>query len=112
MVLGCGAGHLLNDGCHVSKYGRIQQSCNNIVKTRVTLNYVTIQNRILKLNFKFLIWIKVSNFNLFQFVLDLDLNSTWTLDLDFGLGLTRTWTWIVTIAAVDCSGEHDLVVDQ
>ena len=38
-------------------------------KTRVRLDYVTIQNRILKLNFKFFIWIKVSNFNLNQFVL-------------------------------------------
>ena len=43
-----------------------------IEQTRVRLDYVTIQNRILKL--------------------------VLTLDLDFGIGLwTRTWTWIVTI---------------
>ena len=37
--------------------------------TRVGLDFVTILNRILKLNFQFIILIKVSEFNLNQFVL-------------------------------------------
>ena len=45
------------------------QACKELDITRVGLDYVTIMNRILKLNFKFLIWIKVSDFNLNQFVL-------------------------------------------
>ena len=40
-----------------------------LIETRVRLDYVTIQNAFLKLNFKFLILFKVSDFNLNQFVL-------------------------------------------
>ena len=49
----------------------------NKKKTRVGLDFVTIQNRILRLKFL-----------------------TWTLELEFELRLTRTWTRIVTIYAV------------
>ena len=38
-------------------------------ETRVELDFVTIQNRIFKLNYWFLILIKVSDYNLNQFVL-------------------------------------------
>ena len=73
--------------------------------TRVGLDFVTILNRILKLNCEFesktLDWK-----GLWNWTLDSDFGLrpwNWTLDLDFGLGLglgLLTWTWIVTISGL------------
>ena len=48
-----------------------EEACSSLMRfllqTRVRLDYVTIQNRTLKLNFYFLVKIKVSDFNFNQF---------------------------------------------
>ena len=62
-------GELERNVVHVYVVQHVFKVRENIWTTRVGLNFVTIQNRILKLNFKLLIWIKVSDFNLNQFVL-------------------------------------------